>query len=516
MSVDAESAAAAPPSNPPAVSMEVGVRPAPVEVSVPAYEAAGSGDLQIEVSDPHRAGEGMSKHVEYKVTYWSTLSGYTNVSGCVTRRYSDFEWLWKQLRATTDGIIVPSLPQKTLVANDDPTSAAIEARRRHLAVFVARIAAHPIMRESKDLRIFLEEQDKASWSERVPWYERGITSDAVRGVSDWFNHTVRLDDSGTAANLVSAAAQGISGVAAAAGGAASAAAAAAGGAASPAKSPPAAAAATTEQPAATASQSGSKSGDVLLGSGAPASQGAPGDGITEDQHFLDVAEYVGKLKGRLDKLSSATSALVKHAQLTGSVLMEFARVVVDLDETEAKVKAVFETRTNGVEWTNAAKLFASASGPPGAQAAAVTAAFSEPLDGAVALTQACVSACDARKAIVDHYNRLCKQIERLDQKAAAMGVPEPGPRREEKQKLELAASDTRIARTQAMGRYDKCRQHMEHELVWFHEELARTMGAALKDLVVAQGASAGQAAHACAGHFEELRAMLRSAPAAFV
>ena len=201
MSVDAESAAAPPPSNPPAVSMEVGVRPAPVEVSVPAYEAAGSGDLQIEVSDPHRAGEGMSKHVEYKVTYWSTLSGYANVSGCVTRRYSDFEWLWKQLRATTDGIIVPSLPQKTLVANDDPTSAAIEARRRHLAVFVARIAAHPIMRESKDLQIFLEEQDKASWSERVPWYERGITSDAVRGVSDWFNHTVRLDDSGTAAKI---------------------------------------------------------------------------------------------------------------------------------------------------------------------------------------------------------------------------------------------------------------------------------------------------------------------------
>jgi hypothetical protein len=67
-----------------------------------------------------------------------------------------------------------------------------------------------------------------------------------------------------------------------------------------------------------------------------------------------------------------------------------------------------------------------------------------------------------------------------------------------------------------MGRYNKCRQHMDHELVWFHEELARTMGAALKDLVVAQGAAAGQAAHATAGHFEELRAMLKSAPAAFV
>ena len=113
---------------------------------------------------------------------------------------------------------------------------------------------------------------------------------------------------------------------------------------------------------------------------------------------------------------------MKHAQLTGSVLMEFARVVVDLDETEAKAKAVFESGSNGVEWTNAAKLFASSSGPANLQAAAVTAAFGEPLDGAVALTQACVSACDARKAIVDHYNRLCKQIERLDQKAAAMGA----------------------------------------------------------------------------------------------
>ena len=506
MSVDAEPAAAPPHSNPPAVSMEVGERPAPVEVSVPAgYEAAG-GDLQIEVSDPHRAGEGMSKRVEYKVTYWSTLPGYTNVSGCVTRRYSDFEWLWKQLRATTDGIIVPSLPQKTLVANDDPTSAAIEARRRHLALFVARIAAHPIMRESKDLRIFLEEQDKASWSERVPWYERGITSDAVRGVSDWFTHTVRLDDSGTAANLVNAAAQGISGVAAAAGGAATAAAAAAG----HAKTSPAVNDASPPEPAA----------DSLPGADTPGATGTPADdmpadGIVEDQHFLDVADYVGGLKARLDKLASATSALVKHAQLTGSVLMEFARVVVDLDETEAKAKAVFGT-PGGVQWTDAAKLFASTSGPPVAQAAAVTAAFGEPLDGAVALTQACVSACDARRAMVDHYNRLCKQIERLDQKAAAMGVPEPGPRREEKQKLELAASDTRIERTTAMGRYNKCRQHMDHELVWFHEELARTMGAALKDLVVAQGAAAGQAAHATAGHFEELRAMLKSAPAAFV
>ena len=56
---------------------------------------------------------------------------------------------------------------------------------------------------------------------------------------------------------------------------------------------------------------------------------------------------------------------------------------------------------------------------------------------------------------------------------------------------------------------------MEHELLWFHTELARTLGSALKDLVAAQGAAAGQALHACQGHFAPLRVMLGDPPAAF-
>lgn len=139
--------------------MEVGERPEPsVRVTVPAgyVNVPEAGDLQVEVSDPHRVGEGMSKHLEYKVSYWTTLPEYKQRSGCVTRRYSDFEWLWKMLRSSMDGIIVPSLPQKTLMANDDPTSAAIDRRRHSLAVFVARVAAHPVMRSSSDLQIFLE------------------------------------------------------------------------------------------------------------------------------------------------------------------------------------------------------------------------------------------------------------------------------------------------------------------------------------------------------------------------
>ena len=538
-----------PKSPPPAASvrMTVGPRPDPpsVVVSVPSGYDEPAGTLQVEVSDPHRVGEGMSKHVEYKVTYWTDLANYGARSGCVTRRYSDFEWLWKQLRSTMDGVIVPALPQKTLVPNDDPTSAAIERRRATLALFIARVAAHPVMRASSDLQIFLEEEDKAAWSTRVPWYERGVTSDALRGVSDWFQNTVRLDDTGTAANLIAGAQDAAAAAAAAARNAASGAA--------PAPVPAAHAlpgvtpeGTVTLPPIVTGAAVAAPPGVMLPPSPQHAAPNvsAPSDGIVETQHFLEVADYVSKLKQRVDKLHLATSALVKHSQHTSATLMQFAATVTELEEAETKAIAAFargaatetgsdsETAqsaaaaeaaaaaaaasTRRVEWTRAATLFASTSAPPAAHAEAVTAVFLEPLEAAGALCQACGDACDARKAIVEHYNRLCRQIERLDAKAAAMGVPEPGPKREEKQKVELAASDLRIARTQAMSRYELCADRVERELLWFHTELARGLGAALKDLVAAQGAAAGRAARACEGHFDVVRGMLADPPSAFV
>ena len=532
-----------PKSPPPAASvrMTVGPRPDPpsVVVSVPSGYEEPAGTLQVEVSDPHRVGEGMSKHVEYKVTYWTDLGNYSARSGCVTRRYSDFEWLWKQLRSTMDGVIVPALPQKTLVPNDDPTSAAIERRRATLSLFIARVSAHPVMRASSDLQIFLEEEDKAVWSTRVPWYERGVTSDALRGVSDWFQNTVRLDDTGTAANLIAGAQDAAAAAAAAARNAASGAA--------PAPAPSANAlpgvspeGTVTLPPIVTGSAVSAPPGVMLPPSPQHAgpNASAPSDGIVETQHFLEVADYVSKLKQRVDKLHLATSALVKHSQHTSATLMQFAATVTELEEAETKAIASFargaatETRsdektaesaaaaasapTRRVEWTRAATLFASTSAPPAAHAEAVTTAFLEPLEAAGALCQACGDACDARKAIVEHYNRLCRQIERLDAKAAAMGVPEPGPKREEKQKMELAASDLRIARTQAMSRYELCVDRVERELLWFHTELAGSLGAALKDLVAAQGAAAGRAARACEGQFDVVREMLADPPSAFV
>jgi len=529
----------------PGVSLAVGPRPDPpsVLVTAPAGYDEPTGTLQVEVSEPHRVGDGLSKHVEYKVTYWTTLPQYKSTSGCVTRRYSDFEWLWKMLRGSMDGIIVPAPPSKTLMPNDDPKSAAIDKRQANLALFIARVAAHPVMRESADLQIFLEEADKNSWSERVPWYERGVTSDALKGVSDWFHNTVRLDDTGTAANLLAGAAAG----AAAAQGAAAAAASKARGAAAGAGVAPGGSPHAVDRvpmPALISGRPPSTPANVAHLPGSPSANGRPGaagfegapgataptDLILETQHFLEVAEYVSKLKGRVDKLLLATSALVKHSAHTGSVLMQFAAVVSDLEETENRAARGFhETRqalaTSSrddatpelkIQWTDAAMLFVATSGPPRAQAEAVLAAFVEPLEAAAALCGACASACDARKAIAEHYNRLCRQISRLDAKIASMGVPEPGPKREEKQKVELAASDLRIERTQAMQRYERCVENIERELLWWHTELATTLGLALKNVVAAQGAAAGHSLHACKGHFDALGETMANPPSAFV
>lgn len=557
VSPDAVSAMATPAPPPPSassgksptsgVSLTVGPRPDPptVVVTAPAGYDEPTGTLHVEISDPHRVGDGLSKHVEYKVTYWTSLPQYASTSGCVTRRYSDFEWLWKMLRGSMDGIIVPAPPSKSLMPNDDPKSAAIDKRQHHLALFIARVAAHPVMRESKDLQIFLEEQDKNSWSERVPWYERGVTSDALKGVSDWFHNTVRLDDTGTAANLIAGAAAGaatVQGAAAAAAQKARGVGANAGGSPHSVDHVPVPAlisgnpAVPAHLTALHVQQNGSPSGSphgISSGTAFDASSIAAVDGILETTHFLEISEYVSKLKGRVDKLLLATSALVKHSSHLGTVLMQFAAVVSDLEENEQRAASAFTELSSGagsdaketpsdektqpqIQWNDAAMLFVSTAGPPRQASDTIIASFMEPLESAAALCAACASACDARKAIAEHYNKLCRQISRADAKIVTMGVPEPGPKREEKQKVELAASDLRIKRTKAMARYERCVEHIERELLWWHTELATTLGLALQKVVAAQGAAAGHALHACKGHFDALQGALGDPPSVFV
>jgi hypothetical protein len=61
----------------------------------------------------------------------------------VNRRFSDFEWLHKQLLDNDHykGLIVPPLPEKKTIGNLD--SGFIEKRREELESFLRVIALHP-------------------------------------------------------------------------------------------------------------------------------------------------------------------------------------------------------------------------------------------------------------------------------------------------------------------------------------------------------------------------------------
>ena len=54
---------------------------------------------------------------------------------------------------------------------------------------------------------------------------------------------------------------------------------------------------------------------------------------------------------------------------------------------------------------------------------------------------------------------------------------------------------------------------MEHELIWFHTEMAAVLGQALKAHVAAQGAAVGKLSRLQDEHFSDIKAMLAKKPA---
>lgn len=400
-------------------------------------------EIIIEIGDPHRVGDGLSKHIEYKVTYWTDAEAYggKGSSGCVTRRYSDFEWLSKQLEANCDGVIIPVIPSKTILHMDDPSSRGIERRRTGLAMFAARVAAHPLMRKSQDLLAFLT-QDPKTWANRVPWHERGVLSDSVSSVTSWLS-TLNTSDISSLTSSMSV------------------------------------------------------------------------DAMRENQQHVEIVDYVSTLKNRMDKLVAATSALQKHGMHTVKAYEDFNGCLELLATQEEKALKVFEPSSKGVAWKRMSDLFVALIPAQREASETMRSEFLDSLEEMNGLCAATMAAFEARKRIVDHYNRVSSSIGRIEAKLSTMGIPEPGPKREEKQRIELAASDLRIERTQTHERYERCCANMEHELIWFHTELALVLGRALKAHVAAQGAAAGKISRVQDAHFSDIKALLASAPDMF-
>lgn len=128
--------------------------------------------LTVSVTDPAKMGNGVQAYISYKVITKTNLPEYDGPEKIVIRRYSDFVWLRERLFEKYKGIFIPPLPEKSTVEKFRFSAEFIELRRQALDVFVNRIASHHELRQSEDLRIFLQADELTM--ERARSMETGI------------------------------------------------------------------------------------------------------------------------------------------------------------------------------------------------------------------------------------------------------------------------------------------------------------------------------------------------------
>jgi len=127
--------------------------------------ARGKTGLQITVTDPQMSSTASSpfgkKIVTYKVVCVSSgelSQQQTNSTNSTTwRRFRDFVALADALQLTHKGYFVPPRPEKKPLAssNDD----FVRDRTLQLHNYLARLAKHPVLKHSEELRVFLTSQD---------------------------------------------------------------------------------------------------------------------------------------------------------------------------------------------------------------------------------------------------------------------------------------------------------------------------------------------------------------------
>nr|GMC88907.1 sorting nexin 1 [Ipomoea batatas] len=116
--------------------------------------------LSVSVTDPAKMGNGVQAYISYKVIAKTNLPEYQAQEKIVIRRYSDFVWLRDRLFEKYKGIFIPPLPEKNTVEKFRFSAEFIEMRRQALDIFINRVASHNGLRQSEDLRIFLQADEQ--------------------------------------------------------------------------------------------------------------------------------------------------------------------------------------------------------------------------------------------------------------------------------------------------------------------------------------------------------------------
>ncbi|KAI5065247.1 hypothetical protein GOP47_0019942 [Adiantum capillus-veneris] len=130
--------------------------------------------LTVSVSDPVKLGNGVQAYISYRVSTKTNLPDYRGPEKIVIRRYNDFVWLQERLAEKYKGIFIPPLPEKSAVEKFRFSAEFIELRRRALDVFLNRVANHPHLRLSEDLRNFLQADEEVWAGERARAQEGSV------------------------------------------------------------------------------------------------------------------------------------------------------------------------------------------------------------------------------------------------------------------------------------------------------------------------------------------------------
>lgn len=142
-----------------------------------AAAAVSSPPLYIRVCDPQRKEQskmfGMQgSYMQYKVVTVSELSSYKNPEPVVRRRFREFVGLDQLLKARFRGYFIPPRPEKNAVEGQRMKDDFIEERRAALEKYLNRLAAHPNIGPSEELRVFLEEESElcasSAWQNLQP------------------------------------------------------------------------------------------------------------------------------------------------------------------------------------------------------------------------------------------------------------------------------------------------------------------------------------------------------------
>ncbi|XP_031094226.1 sorting nexin 2B-like [Ipomoea triloba] len=124
--------------------------------------------LHITVSDPQKEQEltnslvpGGSTYVTYLITTRTNLPHFSGTEFSIRRRFRDVVTLSDRLSEAYRGFFIPVRPDKSVVESQVMQKHEfVEQRRAALEKYLQRLAAHPVIRTSEELRLFLEVQGK--------------------------------------------------------------------------------------------------------------------------------------------------------------------------------------------------------------------------------------------------------------------------------------------------------------------------------------------------------------------